>query len=172
MRKFEVGELFEEGKIKYQEGIKFDFDQSGAMLFLFFNHPTEDEVKNTKKGSLELRLCSMSNVIIILTKLEGMQWMDAPYSVHLSQPFEFDEIGPDQGVGLSIFLIDAATGVLKAMRYVGLSNDFSNRLKEVINEQKITDFDTRQYQQSINNIYSAYSTNEMLKYSIARCKIR
>ena len=45
MRKIEVGQLFEEGKTKYQEGIRFDFDQSGGTLFIMFKNPDEKEIE-------------------------------------------------------------------------------------------------------------------------------
>lgn len=172
MRKFEVGKLFEEGKIRYPEGIKFDFDQSGPFLIMFFNNPSSMEIQSVRKGDLEFKLCVMDGVIFILYKFDGMQWMDAPYNVHLSPEFDLEGIAQGKGFGLNIFLVDADTGILEGMRYVGLSAEFSRRLKTSIQKQAALPFDKIAYHQSINRIYGNYSTNDLIKYSIARCKIR
>ena len=56
MNVFKVGSLFQEGKTNHKEGVKFDFSQSGPILFLFFSNPTSQEVESVRKGKLEIGL--------------------------------------------------------------------------------------------------------------------
>jgi hypothetical protein len=172
MRKHEVGELFEEGKTRYNEGVIFEFTQSGPILLMFFNHPTENEIASIKSGKLELAFLEKDEVIFILSKFQGMSWIDAPYTVHLSKPFTFDNMTPDQGFGLTIYLIDASSGILKAIRYVGLSNDFSGKLKATILRQKEMSFDAIAYNRRINTIYANYSTDDLVRRAETFCKIK
>jgi hypothetical protein len=120
-QKFEVGQLFKPGVTNYGEGSKFDFQQSGAVLELCFNRPTGDEIQDVTRGRFEVGFHERGNVIFMLFRFGGWQWMDAPYTVHLSAPFTFEDPKPGTGYGMSIFLIDAASGILRGMRYAALS---------------------------------------------------
>lgn len=172
MRSFEVGKLLEEGITRYNEGVKFDFQQSGPVLLLFFNRPTEKEVESIKKGKLEIGFYVKDEVIFMLFKFQSLEWMDAPYSVHLSNPFTFDDIEPGQGFGLTIFLVDASTGILRALRYSGLSTDFSFKLQDAILNQKNLPFDAVVYNQKFMSIYNNYSTSDLVQRADVFCRIR
>jgi len=172
MQKLEVGQLLQEGKTKYQEGVIFDFQQAGPLLYLFFNSPTETEIESIKKGEFEIGFYQKDEVIFIMAKFQGMPWMDAPYSVHLSQPFEFQEITEGKGFGLTTLLVDANTGILKAIRYSGLSTEFSRKLRIAIENQKNISWDERSYNQKIDMIYDNYSTDDLVRRADAICKVK
>ena len=162
VRKLKVGELFKEGVTRYREGIVFDIDQTGPMLLLFYDKPDEQEIVDIKNGSTKFRVCYIDNVIFFLAKLGNQQWMDAPYNIHLSQSFILEEPDEGQGYGLSVFLVDAHTGLLKVTRLIGLPNNISLKLKEFTEEQKAKPFDENNYHQTINSIYAKYTTRELV----------
>jgi hypothetical protein len=168
LRHLEVGQLFEPGRTHYDEGVKFEFTQSGPMLLMFFDRPTTKEIESIRVGKFKIGFYDIDNIIFILAKFEGMKWIDAPYSVHLSQPFEFAKELEEQeslGFGLQIFLIDAATGILEVMRYVGLGHEFSVKLLDTILKQKEAPFDTGVYSFKLNEIYKRYSTDQLADYA-------
>lgn len=172
MQKLEVGQLLQEGKTKYQEGVIFDFQQAGPLLYLFFNSPTETEIESIKKGEFEIGFYQKDEVIFIMAKFEGMPWMDAPYSVHLSTPFAFEDIQEGQGFGLTTLLVDASTGILKAIRYSGLSTRFSQKLRGAIEAQNTIPWNEIKYNQKINEVYGNYSTDDLVLRADAICKIK
>ncbi|MFA5322147.1 MAG: hypothetical protein WC373_05680, partial [Smithella sp.] len=135
-QKFEVGQPYKPGTTHYSEDTRFDFQQSGAVLELYFNRPTGDEIQDVTRGRFEIGFYDRGSVIFMLFKFGGWRWMDAPYTVHLSAPFTFEDPTPGTGYGLSIFLIDAATGILRGMRYVSLSTEFSQKFKFSVERQK------------------------------------
>ncbi len=159
MKVYKVGELLQEGITRYQEGMKFDFLQDGPVLLIFFNNPTTAEIEAIRSGKLEIGLYERDSVIFILTKFQGQQWMDAPYSIHMSKPFEFQELSYGMGFGLNILLTDAATGVLRAIRLVGLPTAFSQKLRYAMERQKEQPFDIDKYNKKINEIFGNYSTD-------------
>lgn len=168
LRHFEVGQLFEPGRTRYDEGIKFEFTQSGPILLIFFDRPTDKEVESIRVGKLEIGFYDTESSIFILAKFEGMKWIDAPYNVHLSKPFEFAKELEEQdniGFGLQIFLVDTVTGILKVMRYVGLGHEFSIRLRDAILKQKEVPFDDGIYNFKLNEIYKRYSTDQFVDYA-------
>jgi len=171
MHKYEVGQLFRPGIIRYNEETHFDFLQNGAVLTLFFDRPTPQEIEDVRSGRFEIGFCEKSGIIFMLFRFGSGQYMDAPYNVHLSRPFTFEDPEPGMGYGLTVFLVDAATGILQAIRYVGLSRDFSNRFQKVVERQKEEPFNRAEYDAKLNYIYRNYSTRDLLKFADAWCKI-
>ena len=171
-QKFEVGQLYKPDVTKYSEGTKFNFQQGGAVLELYFNRPTGDEIQDVTRGSFEIGFYERGCIIFMLFKFGGWQWMDAPYTVHLSQPFTFEELQPGTGYGLSIFLVDAATGILRGMRYVGLSTDFSRKFKYVVERQKANPFDQAAYIAEIQQFFQNYTTEDLVKRADVLCQIK
>jgi hypothetical protein len=163
MRSCEVGKLFEEGKTHYQEGVKFDFTQSGPILFLFFNRPTQKEVESVKTGKFEYGLYVKDEVIFLFFKFQGLEWMDAPYTVHLSEQFEFEEVEDGKGFALNIFLIDSSTGILEAIRLCGLSTKFSLEFQNAVQIQRNIPFDKTTYEKKINMVYGNYATSDLVQ---------
>jgi len=169
---FEVGKLYKEGVTSYQEGTKFDFTKSGAILELFFERPSEKEIEDVKAGRFEMGFYEKEDLIFMLFKFGNGPYMDAPYSVHLSEPFEFMKIEPGFGFGLTILLIDSSTGILKAVRYVSLSTDFSQRFKLAVERQKKMSFNKDLYLLKIQSVFNNYSTKDLVSRADAWCKIK
>lgn len=168
MYKYEVGELLHEGVIRYQEGIRFDFDQDGPTLQVFFENPTPDEIMQMKQGNFKIGYWQHKDIIFILTKFGDLEWMDAPYNIHLSKSFTLATPEESQGYGLTIYFVDASTGILKVMRLIGLEHEFSLKLKEAIEAQGRMPFDKVDYANNISICYRTYSTKDMLKYATRR----
>jgi hypothetical protein len=164
----EVGKLFRPDVYSYPEQVQFEFEQSGPSLYIYFSQPTIKEIEAVRSGKFKIGFYETESIIFILVKFEGMNWIDAPYTVHLSPPFEFMEeldSSPMLGFGLQIFLVDAATGILKVIRYVGLGHDFSVRLRDGILRQKGIPFDKGTYGFRLNEIYRRYSTDQLVDYA-------
>ncbi|MDU6263746.1 MAG: hypothetical protein E6600_04520 [Anaerocolumna aminovalerica] len=173
MIKYEVGEIVQ-GFINHEEGMVFDVTDEGGVLMVFFNRPTDKEIEQFKSGrNLEFRFLKLYNVIMLTAKFGSLNWMDAPYSPHLSKHLSSLEIPRDnQGISVQIFLIDASNGQIKHFRLVGLSEKFSKSLLGTILEEKMNIFDKKQYFANINHIFSVYSTNKLVSMSKDYCKIQ
>jgi hypothetical protein len=170
LRHLEVGQLFEPGRTRYQETVKFEFTPGGPVLLIYFERPNQKEIAAIRSGKFKFGFYEhdIGSVIFTLSKFEGLKWMDAPYSIHLSPPFEFaPELDTDQNLGfaLQIFLIDAATGILHVIRYVGLGHDFSVKFKEALQRQKAVNFNQAAYNLKIDDAYKRYSTDDLVSYA-------
>ena len=166
MRKFEVGKIFEEGKTQYQEGCKFDFDNSGGVLYIFFNNPTSEEITSIKSGQMKAGFFCKENIIFMLWKFENMEWMDTPFSVHLSKGLVLEKIEPNMGYGITIFLINAGNGILEALRFISVSEKFSKEFYATVQKQRIDIFDISRFDRTLSQIYQTYSTKEMAKLGV------
>lgn len=162
MNKIEVGKLFKEGVTKYQEGVRFDIDDNGMNLFIYYIHPTEEEKSNIKKGKVQYGYYKKDNVIMMLFKFGFLEWMDAPYSIKLSKNLsELKDISEGMGYATNVYLINAANGVLEGLRLISFSTRISKLLREDLIKQKDMTLDG--YDKNIADIYAAYSSKELVK---------
>lgn len=170
MQVLKVGELFKEGTTRYKEGCKFDMTDSGGNLTIFYNSPTIEEIEDISKGKVQYGYYKESNVIFMLFKFGNQEWIDCPYSVHLSKHLT-DLQEPNEGFGyaVNIYLVDAATGILKVARLIGLNTRMSKMLKKDFIKQKLIDFEN--YQINLMSIYNKLSTREMVKRAACIGKI-
>jgi hypothetical protein len=165
LRHLEVGQLFEPGRTHYDEGTKFEFTQGGPVLFIMFERPTEKEIEAVRAGKFIMKFYEHDNIVFMLFKFEGVPWIDAPYNINLSPLFEFEQMSETQGFGLQIYLVDAATGILKVIRYVGLGHEFSVRLREAMEKQKAIPFNLDTYNFKINDIYKRYRPEDLAEFA-------
>lgn len=172
MNKYEVGQIIEKFK-NYQEGMRFELSDDGAVLQVFIQNPTENEIEQfASRNRFEIRFIEIYNVIMITAKIGSLNWMDAPYSSHLSNELnKFQLPNENQGLALILVLIDTLTGEIKNLRLLGLSEHFTKNLFCAIMEQKIKPFNIEEYRMGVSRIYASYSTNKLAKLSKDYCKI-
>lgn len=173
MVSYSVGQIVE-NFIGHEECTKFDMDDSGATLYVFFQKPDQKEIEQFKAGNnFEIRFTELQNIIFITVKIGSLNWMDAPYSTHLSPnltSFHFPNEG--QGLGLTVMLIDACSGEIKAIRFMGLSEKFTAKLFGVMMEDKVKPFNESEYRNNIRKVFAKYNTNQIVRMSTDYCKIR
>ena len=64
MQAIEVGKLLQEGKTRYPEVPKFDFDQAGGVLYVFFKSPSQAEIDAFRSGAVKLGLFYKDDIIL------------------------------------------------------------------------------------------------------------
>lgn len=161
MNKLEIGQLFKEGVTRYPEGVKFDITDGGMNLLIYFNHPTEEEKHSISKEDARYGYYKQDNVIFMLFKFGSLEWVDAPYSIHLSKHLtELQEVTEGNGYAINVYLIDAATGILEVARLISMNTRTSKLLREDILKQKEMNYDG--YEQLLSNIYRSYSTKALV----------
>lgn len=172
MYKYEVGQVVENFKY-HAEGTQFDLANDGATMIVFFNQPTNDEIEQFKEGkNFEIRFVELKDVIMITTKIGNLNWMDAPYTPHLSKNLtRFQFPNENEGLGLTLMLVDAVTGEIKHMKLLGLSEKFTKKLYGSIMELKVKEFDKNRYIAALNSIFTSYDTKQIVKMSTDYCKL-
>ena len=172
MYKYEVGQVIDAFKY-HSEEVQFDISDDGAIMLVFFRNPTTSEIDQFKSGKeFEIRFTELYNVIMVTVKIGNLNWMDAPYTPHLSPNLtKFQIPNENQGLGLTLILIDAITGEIKHIRLLGLSEKFTRKLFGVAMEQKIKPFNRVEYDETLSRIFSTYQTKQIVKMSKVYCRI-
>ena len=94
MQKLEVGKPYQEELTRIPEGIVFDFKQGGGFLRIVFDRPLDSEIKEITQGKIKLGLLEEEGIIFFFIEFGELPWMDAPYNVEFSKPFELQNGRP------------------------------------------------------------------------------
>lgn len=150
------------------EGIKFDFNQAGGIIDIFYNRPTAKEIEQIKSGKIKVGLCQKNGVIFLLLKLGSLNWMDTPYSVHLSKPYELQNVMVGTGYALNLRFADAGSGCIKVLRLFTMPTDISREFKKMVDAQRLLPFDKAEYHRKLTQVTSAYETTTLVKFGMTR----
>lgn len=171
MKKYEVGKVYSE-IVGHTEGCYFDIADDGATLAVYFNRPTAKEIENFKSDKkFEIRLLDLSDTIMFLVKFGSLNWMDAPYTPHLSRSLTNIETEQEKGLATTIMLFDTSTGRLEALRLVGFSERFTDKIEKNVENLLKRPFDKGQYGMYLNMLFSRYSTDDFVKMATPGFKI-
>lgn len=169
---YEVGKLYNPNRTSWPEVTQYNYIQGEHHLQLFLRQPDQSEIQAIKAGAAEFALVVEQGIIFLLYQFSPMPWSDAPYTWHMV-PAEQRTLPADvpagQGALLTTMLIDAGTGIIQAIRAIGLGTDFSNTLHAAIREQAARPFDQARYDDQLNRTYARYATTELL---LSRAQVR
>ena len=155
------------------EGAHFNFDLSGCELTLVMNSPTHEEISDFKAGTRAVfGLYKKGSVLFLLFKFGNQPWCDAPFHMHIKGEFK-GQIPEDYKVGsflsLIVTLVDSRgnRNVVKGLRYLTFSQQFSRRLVEVGKIQIANPISRHDYEKEILRTYSLNpSTEDMVRNAL------
>ena len=172
MVSYKVGQVIPEF-VGHEEGALFDMADDGATMIVFFDRPDQKEIEQFKsEHSFEIRFVQIKNVIMVLAKIGNLNWIDSPYTPHLSKYLTRLE-SPEHGCGLAltILLVDCFTGNICSIRLLGLSERFTKSLFNAVLDVWKKEWNKLVYATNMNRIFMSYSTKDLVKMSVDYCKI-
>lgn len=148
----------------WAEGTRFRYNGRGAELGLFFPAPTPEEIRAVRSAPVRLGVLGLEGIILVVYAVAGVPVGDALYSWHqVPQAVRARPAAPRAGERLlpPVVLVDAAGGVVRAIRAVTTSPRVWRLLAELFHEQVTRPFDRRAYDQALARV-SARLTSEAL----------
>jgi len=136
-----VGQQLPGWKGPSKEGGEFNIDRGGARLRVQYVRPRPSEIRAFRRSKVRFGLVrGGTHTAFLLFSIPGLTvgWADASYALGMVHPEdrEIDRRGPGEGWLISMLLICAETGVLHALRAVTVTPAFSERLDELVAEQR------------------------------------
>lgn len=164
MIKLEVGKNFPLTKMR--EGLLFDLKEEGFHLLAGMRNIEDFEVSAFRKGRINFHLSYVNDIIFLILEIEGVIGVsDIPFHIGLTRaPLD---ILNEKKFPIWLFLIDIKDNTLKAMRLIGLSEEFSTILKQLIEKQMEKSFDKNEYDKNLIKIYNTFSPMDLKKMSTA-----
>ena len=122
------------GKTKWDEGGEYRYTRYGHELRLFVWRPARHEVEGFTLGVVNLALLAEEPCFALFCRFApGLTWRAAPYARHGldadEEPTVLPAITPDTRALLQAHLVDAATGIFRAVRTIRLSPAFTGALE-------------------------------------------
>lgn len=173
--KYEIGQLFDANMIRWPEASIYNYRKGQHELQIFLNSPAAEEIEAVKSSTCRFAFCEEDDVIFFLYNFElGLPWSDASFSFHMLSESERElppeDLTPESRVGLSIYLVDASNGVLRAMRSVTLSHEFAQILHTAIKRQAEKIFNQAEYEKQLSSLYERFTPEDLLERSVLTCR--
>ncbi len=174
MTVLEVGRPYIVGRRKWPEGVEYNCRSGGHELRLFFDSPSASEIEAVRIGECEFALVMEGPVIFLMYKFGvAINWSDAPYSWHLvpeDQRTLPEPEGPETRALLQVVLIDAASGLVRALRALTFSPVFTRALHAAIRAQADMIWAGKaSYDAALADAYRRYpASTDLLRGAVAR----
>ncbi|HEV2446836.1 MAG TPA: hypothetical protein VGS58_12985 [Candidatus Sulfopaludibacter sp.] len=172
----EVGKLYVAGKTRWAPGAEYAYRAGQHQLLIIQDGLTRKEVDGIARGRAEFALYVSAPALFFLYRFEGFgPWSDAPFSRHLEREADREpvfEVADAMGALLSVIAVEATTGIVKALRGIGLAHDFSVALHAGITEQDAAGWPGgTAYDAAVRAAYARYPySSAMAADAIARCR--
>jgi hypothetical protein len=179
-----VGSLYSPDRTYWEERNEFNISNGMPELRFFFKSPGKAEIEAIQRGEASFALFVEQPVILLCSqfgvpgKPPALPWSDASFSIHLVRAqFPEEAIVPEiptndsQRYLLQVVLVDAETGIIKAMRALTFSAPFTRELIEAVREQDAMRWDKVYYEGLLRSIYKRYGTpKDLVADARTRCK--
>lgn len=162
---------------RWAEGPLFNYRADGQRLIIGAAAPTAAEVAAVQSGACEFALADEEGVIFFLYRFApALPWSDCPYAWHLVDEPDRVPIAVPPGAAdhalLAITLVDANTGLVRALRLTTCSPAFTATLHTAVIAQAGRSFPGRAaHAERVRRVYARFATPEaLLARAIARCR--
>ena len=176
MHIYAVGHPYSQNVTSWPDGSSdYNWFDDGHELRLFLDNPTSRELHDYKKGRAEFSLAVVGPIISIAYRFGAQPWSDSTYNYWLTPADRRPEMlttweKEAQRFLLQVVLIDASNGIVKALRAVTLSPEFSAALAIAARHQVEKGDPGAAYDRTIESYLQTYpQSTDLLPLSIARC---
>lgn len=139
-RRLAVGELYNPNVRRWPDGaFNWTLSPVGVELLMTYGRPTSDEVNAVKSGPAQFALVAGDHALILAHRFGAQPWSDAPWQavrqVPPAPPPGLVEVPPDEHLVVLVVLVDADTGVIKALRATSWPYQFATAVRTAIDRQ-------------------------------------
>lgn len=174
----QVGQPINPNKRWHRPIYQFQYDQAGYELTMILPDLKPVEVEAVRSGRTRFALSvwgKSSPIIFFHFRFDpAFGWSDCPFTWHMTNPayrrLPSLDLAPTDGNALKIILAEGPEGIVKVLRLLALSHNFSMKLNQAIIDQAAAPFDQAEYDTELARIYANYTSADLIKSSIAKCE--
>jgi hypothetical protein len=170
-----VGQPYIQGRASLDPRAEYNFRGGQHELLLCLRGLTAREVEAVRSGEAEFGLVLGEDVLFLLYRFgEAIRWSDAPYTWHLvpageREPPARRRSGESRAL-LTVVLVDADRNLVRALRALTLSPEFTRTLHAAIRRQAARVWTAEAYDAELRRAYARWPTSEaMLPAATVRC---
>lgn len=141
------------------EYLGMSLSDAGGTIAVVYKNIAEAKLKAFNSG-FKFKVVVVDGIVWMLVKVGNQPWSDIPYYKYVEDRLPIFEMPPDgMGLAMQMLLVEANTGILKAIRMVGLPTDVSRKLiKAVENQPYMPDYTQRR-----NKQMDKYKTTDLVR---------
>lgn len=163
MHRLERGKLYNPNRTTWPDGaLNWTLATTGVELLMTFSRPTSAEVNDVRQGPAQFGLLAGDHALMIAHRFGAQPWADAPWQLSRQEvggyPAGLTEVGTGQHLLVQIVLVDADTGIIKALRGTTWPEPFVTALRAAIERQRAAGGRDRDGQQEIERWYARFAT--------------
>jgi hypothetical protein len=166
MHRLAVGEPYRPTVRQWPETPHLRLATGGCELALFFATPTAREVQAVRRGKAQFAWVDSEHAAVLAFRFgDGVPWSDAPYTPHREHPDT--PAGLPEGDGhlmVVVVLVDAATGIVRAIRGVTWPPRFVAAVRRSVDRMLATPFSPQAADAALEALYARYpNTAELVR---------
>lgn len=170
MHTYSVGKLYAPGRTQWPEATDVDVRGGQLTLRLFWKDLRAPVVQHVKRSPIEVGLAVQNGLVFLLYRIEGAsEWSDQPVSYVNIAPSDRQlppELQDRQLLLVQIHLVDADTGLLRALRVFSVSSRFATAWRTAM-AGDLTLAPWEDYHQRIDVVYAQFPTpGDLLRTSL------
>lgn len=167
--------LFEE-RTELPEAIEYNYQSGDHTLLLSMKNLHPKEIEAVRESEAEFGLYCENSIVFLLYRFGAhLPWSDSAFSwwnvAEEDRQIPASQANPAERVLLKIILVEAATGIVKAIRVTTLSPAFTEKLHDAIREQtKSKPFSRNEFVNRSLQIYQKFKPAEFAANAIVKTK--
>jgi hypothetical protein len=175
MHLLEVGKPYDPSRPWWPEGADYNFRSCQHELRLFVARPTPKEVAAVEEGPVEIGMFVEPEGLSVVTRFGPSLSFDCSYQWHRVDPAERvpppppEETSPELRALLAIILVDASTGLVRALRAVSYSPEFTRALHRAIADQAAAPFNAKAHERWAAGMLR-HTTHQLWEMTTIRCQ--
>ena len=135
-----IGKPLFEGRTELPEAIEYNYQSGDHTLLLSMKNLHPKEIEAVRQDEAEFGLYCENSIVFLLYRFgETLPWSDSAFSwwnvAEEDRRLPAPQENPAERILLKIILVEAATGIVKAIRVTTFSPVFTEKLHDAIREQ-------------------------------------
>jgi hypothetical protein len=151
---------------------EYNYLADGHELLISYPNLRQQEIDAVWEATARFAFTVVGDIIVFQYRFgAALPWSDCGYNWHRVPEEERTlppEPEPEERALLRVILIDANTGIVKALRLMTFSHTFTKRLHQAIREQAARPLPTN-YTEHARMLFINYSTKELRRRALASC---
>lgn len=177
---YEVGKPYSPTRSSWPDGVDYNYRAGEHELRIFMRDPSPAEIAAVRRGKARFALTTFGvvnphDLIVLCYKFGGQPWGDGSYNFHLVPaderiPPPARQPGGQDRALLNVILVDGATGLIRGLRAVSFSPEFTRVLEDAIRSQAERPFvGDEAYDDVIARMYTAYGSDDFAAMAGIHC---
>lgn len=149
---------------QHPEGTTYNINYGYHELALFHRNPTPAEKNQFNQAPAQIALWNNPPVLWIAVKFGALNWIDAPYTIHLTHPDAraMPELkSPEERYTLTMLYVNANGGNIEAIRIATMSPAMSRDFRQIVEQQKAQHHDPNEYDHQVKLTISTTTSTQI-----------